>query len=273
MGRTVALLNKKGGVGKTSTCHHLAGALIQNGLRVLLCDLDPQASLTQGLLGPGVTRELPPHETVAALFDEAGGPPIEELIRPTEIPGLSILAGSEAMEDLNVTRPAETGPLQYALRDALASLEGSFDLALLDCPPNVQLCSWAALVAADGVVVPLQAEDYGAQGIVGLQRAIRRVQAGPNPDLVLVGYLVTMFVKTLSVHISYEADLREVYGDDVFRALVPLAKDFKEAVILRKPVGLYKPKSAAAKAIVALAEEMVARLDARVARDGERRVA
>src|SRR3954469_16928520 len=202
--QTVAMLNKKGGVGKTSTCHHLSGALARKGRRILLVDADPQASLTQGLLGPEATRALPPQETIAALLDEAGGPPIGDLVRPTEVEGVSILAGSEAMEDLNVTRPWSTGALQFALRDALAEVEGRFDLAILDCPPNVQLCSWAALVASDGVVVPLQAEDYGAQGIVGLQRAIRRIQAGPNPDLVLVGYLITMFTKTLSVHMSYE---------------------------------------------------------------------
>src|SRR4051794_35761285 len=150
-------------------------------LPVLVVDADPQASLTQGLLGPEATRTLPPRETIAALFDDAGGPPIGELIRPTEVEGVSLLAGSEAMEDLNVTRPWETGPLQFALRDALAEVAGGFDLALVDCPPNVQLCSWAALVAAAAVVVPLQAEDYGAQGLVAVRRSIRAVQAEANP--------------------------------------------------------------------------------------------
>ena len=114
--RTVAFLNKKGGVGKTSACHHLSGALARKGLRVLLVDADPQASLSQGLLGPELARALPPSGTIAAIFDEAGGPPVGELVRPTAVEGVSLLAGSEAMEDLNVTRPWETGPLQFALR-------------------------------------------------------------------------------------------------------------------------------------------------------------
>jgi chromosome partitioning protein len=270
--RTVAFLNKKGGVGKTSACHHLSGALARKGLRVLLVDADPQASLSQGLLGPELARALTPSSTIAAIFDDAGGPPTEALIRPMAIEGVSLLAGSEAMEDLNVTRPWETGPLQFALRDALAEVAGGFDLALIDCPPNVQLCSWAALVAADGVVVPLQAEDYGAQGLVAIRRSLARVRAEANPELQLIGYLIAMFNKSLGVHISYEADLRQVYGSDVFDTVIPLVKDFKEAVILRQPVGHYRPKSAAAKVVAALADELLGRLQDRVGAD-ERRVA
>src|SRR3954447_8977110 len=270
--RTIAFLNKKGGVGKPSACHHLAGTLARRGLRILLVDADPQASLTQGLLGPEIARAIPPSETIAALFDEAGGPPVGELIRPMAVPGTSLLAGSEAMEDLNVTRPWETGPLQFALRDALSEVVADFDLTLIDCPPNVQLCSWAALVAANGAVVPLQAEDYGAQGLVAIRRSLARVTAEANPDLRLIGYLITMFNKSLGVHISYEADLRQIYGDDVFSTVIPLAKDFKEAVILRQPVGIYKKRSVAAKVITGLADELLARIDERLG-TGHRRVA
>jgi chromosome partitioning protein len=269
---TVAFLNKKGGVGKTSACHHLSGALSQKGLRVLLVDADPQASLTQGLLGPETARAIPPRETIAALFDDAGGPRVAELVRPTTVAGVSLLAGSEAMEDLNVTRPAETGPLQFALRDALGEVAAGFDLTLIDCPPNVQLCSWAALVAADGAVVPLQAEDYGAQGLVAIRRSLARVTAEANPELRLIGYLITMFNKSLGVHVSYEADLRQIYGEDVFTTVIPLAKDFKEAVILRQPVGTYKSRSAAAKVIAVLADELLARIEVRIG-TGQRRVA
>jgi chromosome partitioning protein len=266
--RTVAFLNKKGGVGKTSTCHHVAGVFPGKGLRVLLVDSDPQASLSQGLLGPEATRALNPARTIASLFDEAGGPSLADLILPTPVPGVSILPGSEAAEDLNVTRPGETGPLQYTLRDALAEVADQYDIALVDCPPNVQLCSWAALVAADGVVIPLQAEDYGSQGVVAIQASIRRVQRGPNPGLVTLGYLITMYNKSLGVHIAYEADLRQIYGDLVFTNVVPLAKDFKEAVMARKPVSLFRPKAAAAKATAALADELLSRI-ARIESQGE----
>jgi chromosome partitioning protein len=176
------------------------------------------------------------------------------------------------MEDLNVTRPWETGPVQFTLRDALGEVADRFDLALIDCPPNVQLCSWAALVASDGVIVPLQAEDYGAQGLVAVQRSLARVRAEANPGLALIGYLITMFNKSIGVHISYEADLRQVYDRDVFRSVVPLAKDFKEAVIMRQPVGHYKPRSAASRVVAGLADELIERLAERVG-GAQRRVA
>jgi len=262
--RIVAFLNRKGGVGKTSTVHHLAGTLARRGLRVLVVDADPQASLTQGLLGPDVAEDLDPRETIAALFDDSGLVTPRDLVRPTPFAGVSLLAGSEAAERFNDPNPWEGGLRQFVLRDALADAGEGFDLVLIDCPPHIQLWAWSALVAAQGVVVPLQAEDYGAQGLKSIRRTIAHVQAEGNPGLALVGYLVTMFNKSLSVHMTYEAYLRELHGDDAFRAVVPLAKDFKEAVTLRKPVVEHKPRSAASKAIAALADEFLERLDARL---------
>ncbi len=264
VGRIVSFVNRKGGVGKTSTVHHLAGPLSRKGLRVLLVDADPQSSLTQGLLGPEALRGLGPHETIAALFDTAGGPPPSELVRPAGLPGVDLLAGSERMFDHNLPRPWEAGPLQFALRDTLADLDTAYDLVLVDCPPHIQLVAWAALVASHGIVVPLQAEDYGAQGLVSILDIIEQVRVAANPDLALVGFLVTMFNKALSVHVTYESNLRALYGEDTFAATVPLAKDFKEAVTLRKTVSAYKPRSAAARAINTLADELLERLEARI---------
>lgn len=264
MPRTIAFLNRKGGVGKTSTVHHLAGTLARRGLRVLAVDADPQASLTQGLIGPDMAEDLDPRETIAALFDDSGLVSPGDLVRPTPFPGLFLLPGSEAAERFNDPNPWESGMRQFVLRDALDEAGRSFDLVLIDCPPHIQLWAWSALVASQGVVVPLQAEDYGAQGLKSIRRTIAHVQTEVNPGLSLIGYLVTMFNKSLSVHITYEAYLRELHGDDAFRSVVPLAKDFKEAVTLRKPVVEHKPKSAAAKAVDALADEFMARVEDRV---------
>jgi chromosome partitioning protein len=262
--RTVAFLNKKGGVGKTSSVHHLGGTLARRGLRVLVVDADPQASLTQGLLGPDVAEALDPRGTIAGLFDDNPADPAA-LVRPTPFPGLSLLAGSEAADDFDEPRPWLTGSRQFVLRDALAGAGSGFDLVLIDCPPHVQFWAWSALVAADGVVVPLQAEDYGAQGLKAINRVIARVRAEANSGLTLVGYLVTMFNKALTVHVTYEAHLRRLFGDDAFAAVVPLAKDFKEAVTYRKPISDYKPRSASAKTMGLIADEFLARLDARLA--------
>lgn len=258
---TVAMLNRKGGCGKTSSCHHLAGALAKSGRRVLLVDMDPQASLTQGLFGPQATEAMDPQTTVAGLFDDAVEPDPDALIRPTEFEGIALVAGSNELDDFNLPRPQEAGPIQQTLRQFLREARDRFDVALIDCPPNLSLCSWTALLAANSVVVPVQAEDYGAQGIVYIQRAFDAALAYHNPQLRLAGYLVTMFNKSLGIHAAYDGQLRSLYGDQVFEATVPLAKDFKEAVAARRPVGFYKPRSAAAKAIQAVADELVARAD------------
>lgn len=265
----VAMLNRKGGCGKTSTCHHLAGAFAKDGLRVLLVDMDPQASLTQGLFGPQATEALDDASTVVALFDDSRDPEPDELIRPTAFERIAIVPGSNALDDYNVPRPQETGELQLALRRFLKEARGEFDVALIDCPPNLSLCSWAALLAADSVVVPVQAEDYGAQGIVYIQRAFDLALAHHNPRLRLAGYLVTMFNKSLGIHAAYDHQLRALYGDQVFNAVVPLAKDFKEAVAARQPVASYKPRSAASKAIKAVADELLGRVEAARARPSE----
>jgi chromosome partitioning protein len=256
---TVAFLNQKGGVGKTSTTHHLAGTLARSGKRVLLIDADPQASLTQGIWGPDQTRSTPWGETVAALFDDAIDPEPSMLIAPTRFPGIHLVPGSDHLTAYNLPGP-ERDPRQGAIRDFVAEVRENYDLVLIDCPPNLQLCSWAALMAADGLVVPLQAEDYGAQGIAKIQQALAAAQAGQNPRLRLLGYLITMYNKSLAIHIAYAENLRSLYGEQVFATMVPLAKDFKEAVAGRLPVVEYKPRSQAAKSIGALAEELLVRV-------------
>jgi chromosome partitioning protein len=262
--RTVAFMNRKGGVGKTSTVHHLGGTLARRGLRVLLVDVDSQASLTQGLLGPEAAEALDPAATIAAVMDESGVVSPRDLVRPTPFQNLHLIPGSEAAEHFNIPDPWDSGLRQLILRDALAEAAEGFDLVLIDCPPHVQFWSWSALVAADGVTIPVMPEDYGAQGLKAIRRTLARVKAGANPSLALIGYLVSMANKALSVHTTYEAYLRERHGADVFATVIPQAKDFKEAVTYRKPVVEYKPRSAAAKATAALADEFLARLDARL---------
>jgi chromosome partitioning protein len=265
----VAMLNRKGGCGKTSTVHHLAGAYAKDGRRVVAIDMDPQGSLTQGFFGPQATEQMPKRKTVAALFDDACDPDPEDLIVATSFGGISIAPGSNALEDYNLPRPQETGELQSALHRFVKETKGVADIVLIDCPPTLSLCSWSALLAADLVVVPVQAEDYGAQGIVYIQRAFDLALSKHNPRLRLAGYLVTLYNKTLGIHTAYEHQLRTLYGDQVFRAVVPLAKDFKEAVAARQPVAFYKPRSAAAKAIKAVADELLERAEAAVSRPAE----
>ena len=259
MPRTIAFLNKQGGVGKTSTVHHLAGTLARRGLRS--CSSTPTpGQLDSGVLGPEAT-ELDPRVTIAAIFDDA-------------VPSLRVTwsgrrastacPSSRAPRRRNSTTTRTPGswdaPVRAPRRDRRGRRTGH-DLVLIDCPPHIQLWAWSALVAADGVVVPLHAEDYGRR-VKAIRRTIAHVRAEcqrrPRP-----GRLPGDHVEQVaSVHMTYEHYLRQLHGDDVFTAsVVPLAKDFKEAVTYRKPIIEYKPRSAAAKAIAALADEFIARLD------------
>jgi len=273
MAITFALVNAKGGVGKTSSCHHIGGTLAKAGRRVLLLDNDPQASLTQGLWGPDAMRAVPKASSIAALYDPDLEAIPEAIIRPTGLDNLWLVPGSEHLTRSNQTPPETWGPSQGGIRDFVAEAGEGFDVVLIDCAPNIHLCSWAALTAADAVVVPLQAEDYGSQGLAPIQSAIAGVQAGPNPALRLAGYLFTMFDKRLAIHLAYEIRLRAMYEEDVFANAFPLAKDFKEAVAARQPISHYKPKSAAAKATKAVADELLERGEMIRQADGGRRVA
>jgi chromosome partitioning protein len=258
---TIVLLNQKGGVGKTSTCHHLAGTLAQAGKRVLLIDTDPQASLTQGFWGPQTTRGLDPATTIAAVL--AGDEPFPgQVIRPTGVPGIDLVPGSRRANSLNVPDPHLADPeAQGRLREFLdAEVRAAYDLILVDCPPNLCMCSWASLTAADSLIVPLQPEDYGAQGIVDVQESVGLVQSRTNPGLWVLGFLITMYEARKSLHQMYDQRLRAMYGDAVFETRVPRAADFPEAIAQRTTVAAYKPRGAATKAMKALAGEILGRI-------------
>src|SRR3954470_16842872 len=262
----ICFLNQKGGVGKTSTCHHVSGAFARDGAKVLLIDNDPQSSLTQGFWGPLATRQLNPAETMAAIL---GGdePYPAAVIKPTGIPGIDILPGSKRATSYNVPDPHLTDPaMQFSLRNFLEDVRANYDHVLIDCPPNLHLCSWAALVSSDHLIVPLKPEDYGAQGIIDVQESIDLVLSGPNPNLKPLGYLITMMNVRKSIHKLYEETLRTQFGSQVFETRMTEAVDYVEALNQRLTVSQYKPRGAAAKTMKALADELDARL--RASRDG-----
>jgi chromosome partitioning protein len=265
----IAMLNQKGGVGKTTLSANLGGAWARLGRRVLLVDNDPQSSLTQGLFGPEATGAMDPAATIASVYDGTCAT-AEQAVRATPFPGLALLAGSQVAARYNNGAPhEEPWERQTALVDALAELGHGYDRVLIDCPPNLNLCSWAALAAADAVLVPVQPEDYGAQGLPAVRESIEMVRQTINPRLRVLGLVISMISPRRAIHRLYLETLRERYGPEVCEAMIPEAPEVAEATMLRKPVSWHKPKGATAKALAALAAELDARLAALAVNPGE----
>jgi chromosome partitioning protein len=259
MTTTICLINQKGGCGKSSTCFHLAGALSSGGSNVLLVDVDPQGSLSQGFLGPALVESLPVDQTIAMLFDEESffanrG----HLVRPTEFDRISLCPANQCLAPFNTPAPETSGMFQHLLREFLQEQGMNFDIVLIDCPPNLYRCSWTALVASDFVIIPVPPEDFGTQGLRAVHQSIEQARR-LNPSLRRLGHLVTRFDRRLLVHRSYEERLRELYGNMVFDTVIPEASAFKVALACRKPVEMYSPRARAARLTRELRQEIVLR--------------
>lgn len=254
----VTTCNRKGGCFKTSGIFHLAGALAEDEKRVLLIDLDPQASLSQTFFGSTRIDKLSPGNSICGVFDEAGPPPAEEIIHATDFENIYVSPACDALTEHNHGRPTDCDWRQDAILQLIAEVGPEFDVVLLDTPPNLQLLTWAAMVASNVVFTPVIPEDYAAQGLVHVRRFVESVTQHRNPQLRWLGLLISM-VQRVAVHKVYEGSLRTAYADLVFETTIPHATMFKEAVASRKPITHYKPKSPGAKAVYAFRDELLVR--------------
>ena len=260
MAAVICIINEKGGSGKSSTTFHTAGALAAGGLRMLLVDIDPQASLSRGFFGREHVDALPAEQTIAALFDdESFCSGYDAIARSTGLPGISIVPANVQLKPYNLPEPEAIGMSQYLLREFIEP-DDEFDIVLIDCPPNLYLCSWVAMIAADWVIVPVPPEDFGTQGLLAVHQAIHNAR-NLNPSLRKLGHLVTRFDSRLVVHRAYEQRLREMYGDLTLDTVIPEATAFKVAVSCRKPVEYQEPGSRAAHLTRQLAREILDRID------------
>ena len=259
MAVTFCMINQKGGCGKSSTCYHLAGAFASMGLEVLLVDMDPQGSLSQGFLGSEFVESLESHQTVATLFDESSFfSNRDHLLVATNFSGITICPANQRLAAFNMPEPENTGMMQYAVREFLAEQDG-FDVVLIDCPPNLYRCSWTAMVAADHVMIPVPPEDFGTQGLRAVHQCVQEARR-LNPSLRRLGHLITRCDNRLLVHRMYEQRLREMYGEMVLDTVVPEASAFKVALTRRSPVQFDAPKSKAANLTMSLAREILDRI-------------
>ena len=253
--RIVAVANQKGGVGKTTTAINLAAALVERGLQVLVVDLDPQGNASTGLGIAVAARDLTSYDM---LMDEAL---VVDVMRATAFPGLSIIPANAdlASADMDlVSNEKRSFLLHDALRHPSAEALG-LDVVLIDCPPSLSLLTVNALVAADAVLVPLQAEFFALEGLSQLMLTIREVRQTANASLRIEGVVLTMYDRRNNLAQQVEADVRATLGDLVFRTVIPRNVRVSEAPSHALPVLAYDSGSKGSEAYRSLAAEMAAR--------------
>ena len=252
--KIIAVVNQKGGVGKTTTTINLGAALAELGFHVLLVDLDPQGNASTGL---GVSRENRKLTTYDLLLDEA---PIQDVVQKTTIDGLWIAPATTDLSSADIEMVSNE-KRSYLLHDALRDTgidAFELDYILIDCPPSLSLLTVNAMVAAHSVLVPLQSEFFALEGLSQLLLTVREIRATANPDLRIEGVVLTMFDSRNNLSRLVEADARRNLGDVVFKTLIPRNVRISEAPSYALPVLEYDSKSKGSQAYRALAEEMVA---------------
>jgi chromosome partitioning protein len=255
MAYTVAITNQKGGVGKTTTAVNLAAALAIAERRTLLVDADPQGNTTSGV---GVAKL----ELQLSLYDAlVEGHPVHDVILP--VPGLPFLSVLPATQDLVgaelqlVERPFR----ESALRRVLEPIEGNYDYIIVDCPPSLGLLTLNVLAAVQALIIPIQCEYYGLEGISQLLNTVRLVQQNINPGLAIAGVLLTMYDSRLNLCRQVAEDATEYFGPKVFGTPIPRNVRLAEAPSFGKPILLYDMQSVGAKSYLAVGQELLRRVE------------
>jgi chromosome partitioning protein len=253
----VTSFNLKGGVGKTHLCWLVASVCQERGLRYLIVDLDQQANITQSFLPDHVEPT-----GVERLFDPSLNVQPRDLIRRTSYQHIDIIpvTGHFARQDLSQREQWEKQRLHSAVADALDDLLANYDYILLDCPPRMSLPSYAALCASDFVVVPLEAADWGARGTAAVRALLQSVRKFHNPRLKLLGYVVSKFKRTRAFQLTYLAQIRSIYGSEVFETVIPDLAQFERSVDEGIPITLHSPTSHAADIARRFFDEFSARI-------------
>ena len=247
LAKTIAIVNQKGGVGKTTTCVNMTAALCERGKRVLLCDFDPQANSTSGM---GVDKSLS-----QGVYDVLiNGVETEKVLVRT--PYGDVLPSSKALAGAGVEMIDLEGR-QFLLKGALDQVADDYDFIFIDCPPSLELLTLNALCAADTLLVPLQGEYYALEGLSDLMGTVRIVRRGLNPKLEIEGVLLTMFDGRTNLAIQVAQEIKRFFPGKVYSTVIPRNIRLSEAPSHGKPINAYDRTCRGAEAYNAVAEEFL----------------
>ena len=261
MGHVIAITNQKGGVGKTTTAINLAASLAAAEVNTLLVDCDPQSNTSSGL---GLVKDP---ERISIYDVLMGAATAEEALQLTDLEQLWLIPSHKNLIGANLEL-VEAERREYRLRDALEPLRDRFQFIVLDCPPALDLLTLNALVAADGVLIPMQAEYFALEGVSELLDTIERIRAELNPSLGIEGVVLTMFDERTNLAQQVAEELKKFFGERLLKTTIPRNIRLAEAPSHGKPALVYDVRSRGAESYIRMAKEILDRQLASAASDG-----